>query len=207
MCCEVEVSATDRSPVQRSPTECVCHWVWSDATITYYTYNEWVEEVRLRKKESLYPFTPSFIKPPVSFCKCMYLTIPLFWNVTRRSCVIGCRLSKPCTVQEDIPRLEDDDYVASIGEDPITQWRNVICLKNRLFFCTAAVTSKLNATFFFHGATAPRVDLGGLVVSVLVTGPKVRGFDPDRGRWIFKGDKNPENHFLRRGSKAVGPMS
>jgi hypothetical protein len=45
------------------------------------------------------------------------------------------------------------------------------------------------------------VNLGGLVVSVL------RGFDPDRGRWIFKGDKNPEHHFLRRGSKAVGPMS
>jgi hypothetical protein len=35
------------------------------------------------------------------------------------------------------------------------------------------------------------VDLGGLVVSLLATGPKVRGFDPDRGRWIFKGDKNP----------------
>jgi hypothetical protein len=51
------------------------------------------------------------------------------------------------------------------------------------------------------------VDLGGLVVSVLATGPKVRGFDPDRGRWIFKGDKNPEHYFLRRGSKAVGPMS
>jgi hypothetical protein len=35
------------------------------------------------------------------------------------------------------------------------------------------------------------VDLGGLVVSVLATGPKVRRFDPDRGRLIFKGDKNP----------------
>jgi hypothetical protein len=35
------------------------------------------------------------------------------------------------------------------------------------------------------------------VVSVLATGPKVRGFDPDRGRWIFKDDKNPEHHFLR----------
>jgi hypothetical protein len=42
------------------------------------------------------------------------------------------------------------------------------------------------------------VDIGGLVVSVLATGPKVRGFDPNRGRWIFKGDKNPEHHFLRR---------
>jgi hypothetical protein len=49
--------------------------------------------------------------------------------------------------------------------------------------------------------------LGGLVVSVVATGPKVRGLDPDRGRWIFKGDKNPEHNFLGRGSKAVGPMS
>jgi hypothetical protein len=47
------------------------------------------------------------------------------------------------------------------------------------------------------------VDLGGLVVTVLATGPKVHGFDLDRGRWIFKGDKNPKHHFLRRGSKAV----
>jgi hypothetical protein len=55
---------------------------------------------------------------------------------------------------------------------------------------------------YIHG-----VDLGGLVVSVLATGPKVRGFDPYRDRWIFKGDKNPEHNFLRRGSTAVGPMS
>jgi hypothetical protein len=39
------------------------------------------------------------------------------------------------------------------------------------------------------------VALGGLVVSMLSTGPKVREFDPDRGQWIFKGDKNPEHHF------------
>jgi hypothetical protein len=31
------------------------------------------------------------------------------------------------------------------------------------------------------------VDLGGIVVSVLATGPKVRRFDPDRGRWISEG--------------------
>jgi uncharacterized protein HemY len=35
------------------------------------------------------------------------------------------------------------------------------------------------------------VALGGIVVSVLATGPKVRGFNPGRGRWIFKDDKNP----------------
>jgi hypothetical protein len=45
------------------------------------------------------------------------------------------------------------------------------------------------------------MDLSGLVVSVLATDPKVRGFDPDRGRWIFKGDKNPEHHFRKQNSK------
>jgi hypothetical protein len=30
------------------------------------------------------------------------------------------------------------------------------------------------------------VALGGLVVSVLATGPKVRGFEPGRGRWILR---------------------
>jgi hypothetical protein len=39
--------------------------------------------------------------------------------------------------------------------------------------------------------TVKGVAFGGLVVSVLATGPKVRGFSPGRGRWIFKGDKNP----------------
>jgi hypothetical protein len=32
------------------------------------------------------------------------------------------------------------------------------------------------------------VVLGGLVFIVLAIGPKVRGFKPDRGRYIFKGD-------------------
>jgi hypothetical protein len=31
-----------------------------------------------------------------------------------------------------------------------------------------------------------RVALGGLVVSVLATGPMVRGFKPGRGRWILR---------------------
>jgi hypothetical protein len=33
--------------------------------------------------------------------------------------------------------------------------------------------------------------IGSLVVSVLDTGPNIRGFKPGRKRWIFKGDKNP----------------
>jgi hypothetical protein len=43
--------------------------------------------------------------------------------------------------------------------------------------------------------------------SVLATGPKVRRFKPCRGRGILKGDKNPQHGFIRRGSKAAGPMS
>jgi hypothetical protein len=42
-----------------------------------------------------------------------------------------------------------------------------------------------------QNAYNPKFALGGLVVSVLATGPKVRGFNPGRGRWIAKGDKNP----------------
>ena len=45
---------------------------------------------------------------------------------------------------------------------------------------------------------------GGLEVACW---PLVRGFKPGRSRRIFKGEKNPQNAFLRRGSKAVGPMS
>jgi hypothetical protein len=33
-----------------------------------------------------------------------------------------------------------------------------------------------------------RVD--GVMISILVIGPKVRGFKPGRGGWIFNGDKN-----------------
>jgi hypothetical protein len=39
---------------------------------------------------------------------------------------------------------------------------------------------------------------------VLIIGPKVGAFEPGRGKWIFKGDKNPQHAFLRRGSKTIG---
>jgi hypothetical protein len=42
----------------------------------------------------------------------------------------------------------------------------------------------------------PASRLGGVVVSVLVTGPKGHGFD-----------KNPQHIFVRMGSKAGDPMS
>ena len=51
------------------------------------------------------------------------------------------------------------------------------------------------------------VDLGGPMVIILASGSEVRGFDPGRGRWIFSERKNPEYDFLRKESKAVGPVS
>ena len=50
-------------------------------------------------------------------------------------------------------------------------------------------------------------DPGGPVVIILATEPEVRAFKPGRGRWIFSVRKNPEYDFLRKGSKAVGPVS
>ena len=46
------------------------------------------------------------------------------------------------------------------------------------------------------------VDPGGLGVIILASGFKVRGFNG-----FFSERKNPEYDFLRKGSKAVGPMS
>ena len=51
------------------------------------------------------------------------------------------------------------------------------------------------------------VDPGGPVVILLATESEVRGFKPGRGRWIFSERKNPDHDFLRKGSKAVGPLS
>jgi hypothetical protein len=55
---------------------------------------------------------------------------------------------------------------------------------------------KLNSVMIF--STKKKAALGGLVVIVLATGPKVRGLKPGPGRWTFKGDKNPQHDFLQR---------
>jgi hypothetical protein len=44
---------------------------------------------------------------------------------------------------------------------------------------------------------------GGLVVGMLASGTQVRRFKPSD----FSGEKNPQHVFLRRGSKAVCPVS
>jgi hypothetical protein len=42
---------------------------------------------------------------------------------------------------------------------------------------------------------------------MLASGTRVRGFQPGRSRRIFFGRKNPQHAFLRKGSKAVCPLS
>jgi hypothetical protein len=58
-----------------------------------------------------------------------------------------------------------------------------------------------------HRSNFELVVLSGVMVSVIAIGPTVRGLRPGRGQWIFMGDINPQHTFLRRGSKAFGPMS
>ena len=50
------------------------------------------------------------------------------------------------------------------------------------------------------------VDPDGPMVILLATGSEVCGFKPGWGRWIFSERKNPEYDFLRKGSKAMGPV-
>jgi hypothetical protein len=51
------------------------------------------------------------------------------------------------------------------------------------------------------------VVLGGLMLSVLVTGHKVRRFKRSQGWWIFMSNKNPNHAFLRRWVKPDAPCS
>ena len=65
--------------------------------------------------------------------------------------------------------------------------------------------SNVGITFFLLNASGKRVRWSR--GSVLAFGTQVGGFKPDRSRWIFQGEKNPQHAFLRRGTKAVCPMS
>jgi hypothetical protein len=49
------------------------------------------------------------------------------------------------------------------------------------------------------------VVISGVMGNVLAIEPKVHGFNPSQGQWIFKGNKNLQHAFLQRGSKAISP--
>jgi hypothetical protein len=55
-----------------------------------------------------------------------------------------------------------------------------------------------------HILKCDTVVLCAVMVSVLAIGLEACGFQPGRGRWIFKDDKNPQHDFLWR-SKPVCP--
>ena len=48
---------------------------------------------------------------------------------------------------------------------------------------------------------------GGLDVACCPLLPKFAGSNPAEAIGFFRAKKNPQHAFLRRGSKAVGPMS
>ena len=48
---------------------------------------------------------------------------------------------------------------------------------------------------------------GGLGVACWPLEPKFAGSNPAEAVGFLRGEKNPQHAFLRRGSKAVGPMS
>ena len=58
----------------------------------------------------------------------------------------------------------------------------------------------------FSCFSAAWVDPGGPMVVILATGSEVCRFTPGWGRWIFSERKNSEYDFLRKESKAMGPM-
>jgi len=45
------------------------------------------------------------------------------------------------------------------------------------------------------------------IYTVLVIGPKVRGFNPGQKLSAFKDDKNQQHTFLRGGSNSIGTIS
>jgi hypothetical protein len=65
LCCQVEVTVSGWSLVQRSPTDCVWHWVYSVAAVSY-TCREMVQEVRIRKLH---------ISSDTSFCNEIYTVL------------------------------------------------------------------------------------------------------------------------------------
>jgi hypothetical protein len=71
-----------------------------------------------------------------------------------------------------------------------------------VFFLTVNINYIYSAHRTNYYLVSNHVDLGGLVVSVLATGPKVRGFNPGRGRWIFKG-MNRTSNARRQNSAAI----
>ena len=53
----------------------------------------------------------------------------------------------------------------------------------------------------------PKFGFGGLGVACWPLVPKFAGSNPAEAVGFLRGEKNPQYAFLRRGSKAVGPMS
>jgi hypothetical protein len=83
-----------------------------------------------------------------------------------------------------------------------------IFLKNEKH-ATFRTWQKFEIKRFLYDVSPPvfRSGFDGVVVSMLASGTQDRRFKPGQSHRIFSGVKNPKHAFLRKGSKAVGPVS
>jgi hypothetical protein len=80
-----------------------------------------------------------------------------------------------------LPRRQPSSTVIKFVDLLSVGWKDLI------FFKSVLTAYMLSHVIFGKKHIVPIIALGGLVVSMLATGSKVRGFKPGRGRWIFKG--------------------
>jgi hypothetical protein len=78
-------------------------------------------------------------------------------------------------------------YGKTLFQMAVTTPSEVLVLKELLVIqWSQKLVSLLSSHCILNIATYVNVALGGQVVSVLATGPKVHGFKPGRGRWILR---------------------
>jgi WD40 repeat protein len=96
-------------------------------------------------------------------------------------------------------------YFWDKGTESIVQWmlgdeNGVVRMTSMCDDCVSVNSPvDLNTVDTLWWVRASVSHLGGVVVSVLATGPKGCGFKTRPRRWIFKGDKNPQHSFLSDG--------
>jgi hypothetical protein len=102
-----------------------------------------------------------------------------------------CRLSKKCMKEGKIGKciFLFSCFVLEIFAG--IRYNRVLALNLYVYICPTKLEWVGKVQSVYMEPKLYFVALGGLVVSVLATEPKVCGFNPGRGRWIFKGDKNP----------------
>ena len=73
--------------------------------------------------------------------------------------------------------------------------------------CSCVLCVQANTVIFHFVVSGLVSGLGGLEVACWPLVPRFAGSNPAEAVGFFQGEKNPQHAFLRKGSKAVCPMS